>query len=615
MVRAMTVRIGGYTALERPDGGHRAGVAALWRGEDGAGDAVGLLLLPVSNTDQVRRTVDAVSGVVHPHLLPVVDVVADDERIAVVSRWPRGGRLLELIRRRGTLDAGQAVTVLIPLASALAAVHRAGVRHAGVGAGSVFFDEHGRPQLTGPAISILSSAVNGGLPADSWDVAPEVVRGERLQQVPISPAADVFSLGSVALYCLTGSSAWPADDPADVLIQSTAGVWPEPPAGAGPPALLQLIRDMLLDDPAARPAAADLVGMLAAVGAPSPVPLGQGQVPAASPPARWGGWAVPLGATAYEPPQAPSEAPSAEQSGPASERSDETTRPTPVPPDSAGTTDVSRPEGAFKPGAITQGANERGTRVRRAPPRSGVRGVSLTAGAGPRRAPVGSAGAPKHLSPLVRAGIAALTVALVIVVTVQVWVWSSGSEDATAAADRRDAAENTAVLTTTAESAASAGRPVSVPDPDWRAVVTALDTARSTALSTGDPALLDQVYVQGVAAAEADTATIRLLAERGWRVGGALHRIDDVTLLAAAQATVPGADQVGADRGPAPPDPATGQATQKVRVVVEGSLPAYPVLDGDGRQVALTAARSTEKRILSLISTGVGYRISAVEPG
>ena len=54
----------------------------------------------------------------------------------------------------------------------------------------------------------------------------------------ITPAADVFSLGSVALFCLTGRSAWPADDPADVLIQSAAGLWPDLPDDAGPAGLV-----------------------------------------------------------------------------------------------------------------------------------------------------------------------------------------------------------------------------------------------------------------------------------------------------------------------------------------------------------------------------------------
>ena len=599
MVRAMTVRIGGYTALERPDGGHRATGAALWRGEDDAGDPVGLLMLPISNAEKVRRVVDAAAGVAHPHLLPVTDVITDDDRIAVVSGWPRGGRLLELIRRRGPLNAGQALTVLVPLASALAAVHRAGVRHAGVGAGAVFFDEHGRPYLTAVAISTLISDVSGGLPGDSWDVAPEVVRGERLQHAAITPAADVFSLGSVALYCLTGSSAWPADDPADVLIQSTAGVWPEPPEGAGPPALLQLIRRMLLDDPAARPVAADLVGMLAAIGAPSPVPFGPGSVPAASTPTRWGGWADRPGTRVGDP------------SG----------------------TSTTEPVGACT-AIATQGRHG----VRRPPAQSRFRAMFTASAvqAGPLRALLG--GSPTDPSPLARAGIAVLTVTLVMVVAVQVWVWSTGSEDASAAAGSGVAAEDTGVAIPTAmpadtsastdtavpvdtavqastfASQTSAGRPGSAQEADWRAVVTALDEGRGRALSTGDPALLDEVYVSGSAAAEADEALIRSLARRGWRIGGAVHRIDDVTVVRGGGAAEP-ARAPEVYRGAQTAGAASNGGTSAVRVVVRGSLPAYPVLDADGHQIALTAARSVERRIFSLVLTDVGYRISAVDLG
>ena len=76
----------------------------------------------------------------HPHLLPVIDVSQDDDRVALVCPWPSGGRLAELVIRRGRLTAGETLTVLIPLAAALAVVHAAGIRHGEVCPETVWFD-------------------------------------------------------------------------------------------------------------------------------------------------------------------------------------------------------------------------------------------------------------------------------------------------------------------------------------------------------------------------------------------------------------------------------------------------------------------------------------------
>ena len=212
----------------------------------------------------------------------------DGTLLALISRWPPGGRLAELLARRHRLTAPETLTVLIPVASALAAAHAAGIRHGDVSPSAIWFDGAGRPLLGAVGVAHALAAVGGGLPAGVGDVAPEVVRGERRPGGSVTTAADVFSLGSVALRCLAGRPAWPADDAADVLVQAAAGLWPDPPDDTGPPPLLALVRAMLRADPTQRPTAGEVVDRLAAVGSPEPVRFGP--LPATESPSRWNGW-------------------------------------------------------------------------------------------------------------------------------------------------------------------------------------------------------------------------------------------------------------------------------------------------------------------------------------
>lgn len=289
----MVFSIGAYRAMEHlgtAGSSHRT--SPFWRAEDPRTlEDVALTVLPVESAEQVRDVVDAVAELRHPHLLPVADVVEDDTRLALVSPWPRGGRLNELVRRRGTLTAGETITVLLPLAAALAELHGRQVRHGWVCPEAIWFDARGRPLLGATAVSLAVADVVGLAALGCADVAPEVLRQARTG--PAGTSADVFSLGSVALFCLTGRSAWPADEPADVLVQSAAGQWPDPPGDAGPPGLIALVRSTLTADAAARPTAEDVVRELSAgdAGAPAPIRFAAGPCPTPASSTRWRGWA------------------------------------------------------------------------------------------------------------------------------------------------------------------------------------------------------------------------------------------------------------------------------------------------------------------------------------
>jgi protein tyrosine kinase len=83
------------------------------------------------------------------HVVDLLDLDADDESIRLIfERLPRGD-LAALLRIRPRLDAGEAVTVLAPIATALLRMHGAGVAHGRLSARTVLFREDGSPTLIG----------------------------------------------------------------------------------------------------------------------------------------------------------------------------------------------------------------------------------------------------------------------------------------------------------------------------------------------------------------------------------------------------------------------------------------------------------------------------------
>lgn len=217
------------------------------------------------------------------HVLGVRDRVAlADGRVALVMGLADGGSLRDVVTIRGALPLGEVVTALVPLATALAELHEAGVVHVDVSPGNVLFTKDGRPVLVD-----LSSAwlVEDGWPQRSLGTsgfaAPEVVLGR-----PPVPASDVWSLGALAWYARTGGLTPPAwvgdlhwsrgrvgggmDDPAEEELEN--GTVADVMAAVGPELTPLLVR-MLADDAEARPTAGEVALALYRAAAPEPVGL------------------------------------------------------------------------------------------------------------------------------------------------------------------------------------------------------------------------------------------------------------------------------------------------------------------------------------------------------
>ncbi|MFH6691313.1 hypothetical protein QVL82_21110, partial [Cellulosimicrobium funkei] len=97
----------------------------------------------------------------HDHLAAVRGVVAGDgSSLAVLVDHVGGLRLDELAAAREPLRAGEAVTVLVPVAQALTALHREGRSHGALDATSVVVAPDGRTVLRPPLAPTTASSAD-----------------------------------------------------------------------------------------------------------------------------------------------------------------------------------------------------------------------------------------------------------------------------------------------------------------------------------------------------------------------------------------------------------------------------------------------------------------------
>ncbi len=155
----------------------------------------------------------------HPYIVPLYDYWRDPKGAYLVMRYLRGGSLTQLIRQNGPLSFERAGVMLNQIASALAVAHNDGVIHRDLKPDNILLDEAGNHYLSdfGIAKDIGRNNVNltqtGTIIGSPAYLSPEQITGE-----DVTALSDVYSLGILLHYALTGEHPFPGKTPTAMMI-------------------------------------------------------------------------------------------------------------------------------------------------------------------------------------------------------------------------------------------------------------------------------------------------------------------------------------------------------------------------------------------------------------
>ncbi|MCE0488058.1 serine/threonine-protein kinase [Ornithinimicrobium sediminis] len=252
----------GYSLLERVGSGASGEV---WRARRRADDLlVALKVVRARDGDlgTALREAAVLSRVRHQHLLHLYDVVPLPDPqgrpagLGLAVQFAAGGSLAQVLAARRLLSLGELVTLLSPVAGALADLHRVGVVHGDVSPGNVLFLSDGMPMLADVGVSRLVGERLDAVHGTDGMVAPEVVEG-----FPPGPEADVYGLGALAWLCLSGEQPGWVGTRADL-----ADLAPELPDAAR-----DLVQRCLAPEPEDRPDAEEVAVAVLALAPPEPI--------------------------------------------------------------------------------------------------------------------------------------------------------------------------------------------------------------------------------------------------------------------------------------------------------------------------------------------------------
>jgi eukaryotic-like serine/threonine-protein kinase len=229
-------------------------------------------------TARFRREAEAAARLKSPHTVQLYDFgVTDEGRLYLVMELLEGLDLDSLVRRDGPLTAARVVHILRQVCESLEEAHDAGLVHRDIKPANIHLGRVGRePDFVKVLDFGLVKSVEGTSGEDPLATiagmtlgTPAYMAPEMVQSEMIDGRADLYSLGCVAYYLLTGQLVFQGDTTIQTMFMHLQQE-PVPPSERTenpiPPALERLILACLAKQPEDRPAsAADLAAGLARV--------------------------------------------------------------------------------------------------------------------------------------------------------------------------------------------------------------------------------------------------------------------------------------------------------------------------------------------------------------
>jgi serine/threonine-protein kinase len=185
----------------------------------------------------------------HPNVVPIFRAGEEDGVLFLVMRFVSGDDLRTLVDRDGPLEPGRAAAVVVQVAAALAAAHGRGLVHRDVKPANVLVTADGHCYLTDFGLVKDLAATSGVTRTGEVLGTLDYVAPERIQGGETGPWTDVYALGCVLFFALTGRVVFPLEEPERKL---WAHISEPPPSAAASPAVDAVLARALAKDPRER---------------------------------------------------------------------------------------------------------------------------------------------------------------------------------------------------------------------------------------------------------------------------------------------------------------------------------------------------------------------------
>jgi serine/threonine-protein kinase len=241
------------------------GMGIVYRARYVGNDRIVAVKLLPSDADQNEsiiarfdRELEILKQLKHPNIVNCFGGVCESKQRFYAMELVDGGTLAELLRQRKRFSWDHVLDFGLQMCAALQHAHERGVVHRDVKPGNFLITKSGQLKLSDFGLATMASAsriTRAGKTAGTFlYMAPEQIRG----QPPVSARTDLYALGCVFYELLTGRPPFDGDTPASILQKHLKDPAPRVSTQLAecPPALDQLVADLLQKSPEDRPESA-----------------------------------------------------------------------------------------------------------------------------------------------------------------------------------------------------------------------------------------------------------------------------------------------------------------------------------------------------------------------
>lgn len=165
-----------------------------------------------------RREATSIAAIEHENVLPIYEIGGDDDSPFIVMRYIDGESLEERLKKYPNgLSVADVIRISLAVARALEAAHAGGIVHRDLKPSNILIEENGGVWLTDFGLAGTISTSNEGATRNQIIGTPQFMSPEQNDGSQVGASSDLFSLGSVLFFMLTGRPPFDSDDLHGVL--------------------------------------------------------------------------------------------------------------------------------------------------------------------------------------------------------------------------------------------------------------------------------------------------------------------------------------------------------------------------------------------------------------